>query len=124
MFASLLTQNQYIMKKTAIISALILTSIVTSCGSDDDSASDNDTNNALVGTTWDGQEASFGIYTFSSNTEFRFVDPNETPVDGTYTFNGSTGVLTEETGFVAPFDVSGNIMSVEGVNSTSVYIKR
>ncbi len=71
------------------------------------------------------QETTDGIYTFSSNTEFRFVDPGEAPVDGTYTFNGtSSGVLTEETGFTAPFDVSGSIMSVEGVNSTRVYVKR
>lgn len=112
------------MKKPAILLMTLFFLIITSCKSDDGDTPDGTTNNILVGTTWEGQEESFGIYTFSSNTEFRFVDPNEAPVDGTYIFNGTDGVLTEETGFVAPFNVAGNIMSVEGVNSTMVYIKQ
>lgn len=110
------------MKKLALLLVVTFGSIVVSCSSDDDSSTG--ANNALVGTTWDGQETDDGIYSFSSNTEFRFVDPGESPVDGTYTFNGSSGVLSEETGFTAPFEVSGNIMTVEGVNSTRVYVKR
>ena len=112
------------MRKSTLLFLSIFALIVSSCKSDDDATPDDVADNILVGTTWDGQKEAWGIYTFSSNTEFRFVDPNESPVDGTYTFNGSTGILTEDTGFVAPFDVSGNIMSVEGVNSTRVYIKR
>ena len=111
------------MRKTTFLLLALICLISISCGSDDDNSGTN-TNNVLVGTTWNGQETSFGIYTFSSNTVFRFVDPNETPVDGTYTFDGADGVLTEETGFVAEFNVVGNIMSVEGINSTRVYIKQ
>lgn len=106
--------------KTKVLLCLVLFGILLSCKNDDD----DNTNNILAGTTWEGQEEYYGIYSFSTNTEFRFVDPNEDPVDGTYTFDGSDGVLTEETGFVAPFNVSGDIMSVEGVNSTRVYIKQ
>lgn len=112
------------MKRTTLILIALISISILSCKSDDDNDSSTSSNNALVGTTWNGQEEAFGIYTFSSNTKFRFVDPNETPVDGTYTFDGNDGVLTEETGFVAPFNVAGGIMSVEGVNSTRVYIRQ
>lgn len=110
--------------KTTFTSILITTFIIffISCDKDDDNSSDNGI--SLVGTVWEGEEPDDGIYTFSTDSEFTFVDLGEEPVDGTYTFDGSDGVLTEETGFVAPFSISGGIMSVQGINSTRVYIRQ
>ena len=107
-------------KLTSII--ILIFSFLISCDKDDDNSSDDGI--SLVGTVWEGEGAEDGIYTFSSATEFTFVDQGEEPVDGTYTFDGSDGVLTEETGFVAPFSISGGIMSVEGINSTRIYIRQ
>ena len=111
------------MKKIAFILLAISISLgVQSCKKDDDSGSTR--SSSLVGTVWVGQETTDGTYTFASTTEFTFVDIGEAPVNGTYTFDGNDGVLTEETGFVAPFSISGGIMSVEANGSTRVYIKQ
>lgn len=110
------------MRKFILLLPILL--FVLSCNKDDDDNA-NDTDISLVNTVWIGKNSEDGTYTFSSNTEFRFVDQGEPPVDGTYTFDGSNGILTEDTGFTAPFSVSGGIMSVEGVNGViRVYIRQ
>lgn len=108
------------MKHTLLLFLSIVILSLSSCSNDDDTT----TSFSLSGTTWIGQETNDGIYSFASDTVFTFVDEGELPVNGTYTFNGSSGVLTEDTGFVAEFTVSGSIMSVVGINATRVYVKQ
>ncbi|MEM6719570.1 MAG: hypothetical protein AAF611_09660 [Bacteroidota bacterium] len=107
------------MKKIIFLTLFSISLIA--CSNDDDTPTDT---NALIGTTWIGQETNDGIYTFASAASFTFVDEGEIPVNGTYTFDGNNGVLTEDTGFTADFTVSGGIMTVQGINATRVYIKQ
>lgn len=93
-----------------------------SCKKDDDSIS----NNALVGTTWDGERTEDGIYTFTSNTEYTFKDPGEPFFDGTYTFDGRYGTFYEivsDSSF--PFEIAGEIMIITySGGNTRTYNKR
>ena len=116
------------MKQSVFIFLALLSLNLLSCGGDDDNNAD-DGNNILVNTLWIGEQTSHGKYTFSSNTTFTFDDIGEDPVNGIYTFNGTSGVLTEETGYTTNFSVSGSIMSVDGLSASGgatikVYIKQ
>ena len=110
------------MKNLTVILGLFLTITLSSCSDDDQDTSSN----SLVGTAWFGTDDDEGeVYTFSSATNFTFSGDGSTQ-NGTYTFNGSTGVLSHTDGDF-DFSVVGNVMTVEnGVNGSanSVYVKQ
>ena len=107
------------MKKILVLTFTTLTFLATaSCGSDDDS----NQGNSLKGTAWFGTDDDEGeVYTFTTSTDFTFSGDGPTH-SGTYTFNGSSGVL-HHTNNSFDFTVSGDIMTVENGNS-SIYIRQ
>ncbi|WP_115124562.1 hypothetical protein [Marinirhabdus gelatinilytica] len=96
-----------------------------SCKSDDDNPEEN-RDNILVNTTWEGDTEEDGIYTFTSNTEYTFKDPGEPFFDGTYTFDGRNGILNEIVSNSSfPFEIVGDTMIITypSGNSRTYYKK-
>lgn len=90
------------------------------CSSDDDNAQSSDA--TLAGIAWFGTDDDEGeVYTFTTDSDFTFSGDGSTQ-NGTYTFNGSSGVLNHSDGDF-DFSVSGDILTVENGNS-SIYIRQ
>lgn len=108
------------MKRTIYI--LLITTllpIVTACNDDD---SNNNNTNSLAGTAWFGTDDDEGeVYSFTSSTAYTFSGDGPT-IQGTYTYNGSDGVLTE-TSSSYNFAIVSDVMTVGNGNS-SIYIKQ
>ncbi|MFV0573276.1 MAG: hypothetical protein ACK5M1_12740 [Xanthomarina gelatinilytica] len=112
------------MKRTIYTLITCIVMIMTSCSSDDDNNDNNNPviENSLSGTVWYGTDDDEGeVYTFTSAMEFTFSGDGPTH-SGTYTFNGSAGVLHHTDGNFN-FEVSGDILSVDNGNS-SIYVKQ
>jgi len=106
------------MKKTIFLSTLLMVcTFIISCGSDDDAKSIE-----LSGTSWigTGSTSSARSITFISDTNYNYTEPGGGP-NGTYTFNGSSGVLTDNYGTI-PFYVNNDLLTIDYDGGTGGYI--
>ena len=110
------------MKKQLLLLLLLVSFtflFTNSCSSDDDNSSSG---NSLKGTAWLGTADDEGeVYNFTTSSDYIFNGEGVTR-SGTYTFNGSTGVLTGEN-YSFDFTVDNNVMTVDN-GDMSTYIKQ
>ena len=96
--------------KTKILNLILLTALIYSCSSSEDSTESSLT---ILGTKWVNIDTTKekDYFTFISETEYLYTEERLGSEKGTYTFNGTTGIMKETSSKIEiNFEIKDNIL--------------